>query len=476
MTTCIVWFRNDLRLHDNEVINKAVSEYDFVVPVYIIDIEYLKRSSFGFRKIGTRRMKFILQCIEELNKSLNELKSRLLVFIGKPEELLPGLARKYHASGILAHKEIASEEIASERAVMNALDGLVELRLIWGSTLFHIDDLPFEEGKLPDVFTEFRKKVEVQSAIRPEFKGPTAIPFPERDTQNESFFGAIPKPDELGFEDLEILPEYGFSFIGGEHEAWKRLNYYFFQTHSLSAYKETRNGLLGQDYSSKFSPWLAQGCISPKAIYFEVKRFEKEIKMNDSTYWLVFELIWRDYFKFVLLKYGNELFKPGGIQNRKPDIVENTQWLHAWKDGNTGIPFIDANMRELKQTGFMSNRGRQNVASFLVNDLKQDWRAGAAWFEQELIDYDVASNWGNWAYIAGVGNDPRHDRYFNIIVQAERYDVEGNYVKHWLPQLACLPQKTVHMPWMQNKEALEKNDLADAPYAFPVMVPERWNL
>ena len=182
--------------------------------------------------------------------------------------------------------------------------------------------------------------------------------------------------------------------------------------------------MLGEDYSSKFSAWLSVGCISPREIYEEVKNYEKVFGANDSTYWLIFELLWRDYFGFYLQKDKLRFF-------RQASQLTSTVGLNAWKEGRTGEPFIDANMTELRLTGFMSNRGRQNVASYLCNNLKVDWRYGAAYFEQQLIDYDVCSNWGNWAYLAGVGNDPRANRYFNTAKQAAIYDPQGRYVQLW---------------------------------------------
>lgn len=156
---------------------------------------------------------------------------------------------------------------------------------------------------------------------------------------------------------------------------------------------------------------------------------------NESTYWLVFELLWRDFFRFMFKKHQTKLFQAAGITSEKtiPKSV-GEKLLNTWVNGTTGVGFIDANMRELQLTGFMSNRGRQNVASYLCNDLKLDWRYGAAYFEQQLIDYDVCSNWGNWAYLAGVGNDPRENRYFNIEKQAQDYDKNKAFRNLWLNQ------------------------------------------
>ncbi len=149
----------------------------------------------------------------------------------------------------------------------------------------------------------------------------------------------------------------------------------------------------------------------------------------------MFELRWRDYFRFVALKYDDALFRPSGIQGIEIPWEHDWDRFERWQKGETGFPLVDANMRELAATGFMSNRGRQNVASFLTKNLGIDWRMGAEWFESRLVDYDVCSNYGNWNYTAGVGNDARGFRYFNIPKQSKDYDAKGHYVKHWLPQL-----------------------------------------
>jgi deoxyribodipyrimidine photo-lyase len=242
--------------------------------------------------------------------------------------------------------------------------------------------------------------------------------------------------------------------------------------------------MLGLDYSSKFSPWLANGCISPRYIYEEIKKYEHERTANESTYWLVFELIWRDYFRFVAMKFGNKIFQKYGL---KPESYVKTQTTTAinkternifekWRLGETGVPLIDANMKELLATGYMSNRGRQNVASFLVKDLQIDWRWGAAWFESQLIDYDVCSNWGNWLYVAGVGNDPRENRYFNILKQATNYASKGEYVKHWLPVLSNVPMDKIHSVGLLNNEEQKRFGVRlGVDYPNPIVDVRKWN-
>ncbi len=465
----IVWFRNDLRVTDNEALHRAAAECDEVIPVYVFDLTYLNSERYGSKKFGSRRVKFILESLEDLKKSLEGLGSTLMVEIGRPDEVLSRIAEKHGASMLFAQKEVTKEEVVVEEEVKGALEKTVEIQFFHGHSLYHPDDIPFEIESVPDVFSDFRKKCEKESEVRSIF------PIPEKLKLPEDFpAGNIPGLEDLGFEPKPISDRAAIAFKGGEREARKRLENYFWETENLSNYKNTRNGLLGIDYSSKFSGWLAHGCISPRMIYSEVKRYEKSVKKNSSTYWMVFELIWRDYFRYVAMKFGNQLFYPGGIRNEEVNWKSDQKKLEAWKKGETGIPFVDANMRELNETGFMSNRGRQIVASYLVKDLKQDWRFGAAYFEQELIDYDVTSNWGNWAYVAGVGNDPRENRYFNILTQAGRYDGKGEYVKHWLPELSDLPIEFIHKPWELSDSEKSKFGLHGSPFGKPLYVNEKW--
>jgi deoxyribodipyrimidine photo-lyase len=234
----------------------------------------------------------------------------------------------------------------------------------------------------------------------------------------------------LGLQQIEQHPNSAFPFKGGSEQAKRRLDHYFWDTNKLSYYKQTRNELLGINYSSKLSAWLANGSISPRQIYWEIMDYENEVKKNQSTYWLIFELIWRDYFKYIALKHQDAIFHLGGILNKDYHWYTSDAKVKSWIEGTTREPFVNANMIELNKTGWMSNRGRQNVASYFTKDLLLDWRIGAAYFESQLIDYDVHSNYGNWMYVAGVGNDPR-DRKFNVRFQAERYDEGGKFQRLW---------------------------------------------
>ena len=439
----IVWYRNDLRLHDHEAMHEALASVEEVIPVYCFDPRHFGETSFGFAKTGSFRAQFLLESVQNLRERLRSKGGELIIVHGKPEEVLPKLAQQYGAAGVFAHKEVTEEETQVEKRLEKALFAQgITLELKWGATLYHLHDLPMPINSLPEVFTQFRKQVEKMASLREILPTPEQVVVPSNITA-----GKIPAIEDLGLSTPKQDPRAVLSFYGGEVAGLERLQDYLWEDDLLREYKETRNGLLGADYSSKFSAWLALGCLSPRKVYQEVKRYEDLRIKNKSTYWLIFELIWRDYFRFVAKKHGNKLFQASGIKDQGWKGSIDWGKFEKWKRGATGIPFVDANMLELKLSGFMSNRGRQNVASFLVNDLNLDWRMGAEYFESQLIDYDVCSNWGNWNYVAGVGNDPREGRYFNILSQAKRYDPQGTYVKYWLPELANLPSGMIHDPY-----------------------------
>ena len=325
-------------------------------------------------------------------------------------------------------KEWTSEEVTVFSDLKKVVSTDVIFNTYYDQFLHHPYDVDMPFSDIPQVFTNFRKHAEKQSDIRLSVINNPSEPIDTIKNKTQ-----IPKLEDLGFNDFETHINSAFPFKGGESEATKRLNNYFFETKKLGFYKKTRNGLIGTDFSSKFSPWLANGSISARTIYWQIKTFEKEHYKNQSTYWLIFELIWRDYFKYISLKHGNSIFKIGGILKKEYKWNNDKDLVQKWIKGETKSSFVNANMIELKKTGWMSNRGRQNVASFFSKDLKLDWRIGAAYFESLLIDYDVHSNYGNWMYVSGVGNDPR-DRKFNVKLQAERYDGNRKFQKLWLQE------------------------------------------
>jgi len=439
----LLWYCNDLRVHDHEPLHQAVNAGAAIIPLYCFDPRQFGKTAFGFAKTGAFRAQFLLESVADLRRSLQFLGSDLIIRQGFPEQVIPELVTSLGITAVYYYGEVTAEEGAIEAALRTVLKPMgVKFQSFWGHTLYHLDDLPFGIRQIPELFTTFRKQVEQESSVNLLFTTPTALP-----ALPTVALGDLPQLAEFGLEP-PIADDRGvLAFRGGETAGVARLQDYFWGGDRLRTYKETRNGMLGADYSSKFSPWLALGCLSPRYIHAQVQEYETQRIRNDSTYWLIFELLWRDYFRLICAKHGTKIFQPAGLQGI--DIPWKQDWVRfeQWRDGTTGFPLVDANMRELAATGYMSNRGRQNVASFLTKNLGIDWRMGAKWFESLLIDYDVCSNYGNWNYTAGVGNDARGFRFFNIQKQAKDYDPQGAYVKHWLPELADIPAAKVHEPW-----------------------------
>jgi deoxyribodipyrimidine photo-lyase len=467
----IVWFRQDLRLHDNEALCNALRMGDEVLPVYIFDERIFQgKTRFGFPKTGSNRAQFILESVDDLRKNLRKAGADLIIRVGRPEAILSELAQTIKASWVICNRERTQEEILVQDGLETKLWGFgVELMYTRGKMLYHTQDLPMPVQHTPDYFFQFRKENEDITPVRAPLPAPLKMPTVPGGIDP----GDLPTLENLSLPPVVHDPRAAMVFKGGETAALQRLHSYFWEKGLVSTYKDTRNGLLGSDYSSKFSPWLSQGCLSPKFIYHELKRYENERGANESTHWLFFELLWRDFFRLMGKKHGNQIFLKGGVQN-KPlrQLKNNRELLSLWIDGRTGVPFIDANMREIKNTGWMSNRGRQNTASFLVKDLKVNWQMGAEYFESQLIDYDPCSNWGNWNYVAGVGSDPREDRIFNILTQAKTYDPTGDFVRHWCPEFTNVPLDKVHRPDLMN--AADRHQIGLSDYPKPLVKMDKW--
>ena len=425
-STSIVWFTDNLRVQDNSVLNKAMKNSERVIGIYFLIPKEFNKTQFGFKKTEKFRAKFLLDTLKDLKSELDALNISLLVFNSVLEDQISKLVNTYDVKAVYHQKEWTDEEIRRINSVKKCLPSDVIVHECYDQFLFHPDDVTFHYSETPKVFTQFRKQLERKSSVRP-----LVSVQPQKICSRVEIDFKLPTLEQLGFEDFDVDLRTACPFKGGSTSAEKRLDYYFFKTQSLGVYKKTRNGLLGENYSSKFSPWLANGSLSARQIYWKIKDFEQQFYANQSTYWLFFELIWRDFFKFISLKHGNAIFKLEGILNVAYNWTENSKFVKEWTEGRTADDFVNANMIELKNTGWMSNRGRQNVASFFAKTLKIDWRIGAAYFESMLLDYDVHSNYGNWMYVSGVGNDPR-DRTFNLKRQAEMYDGDKLFRNHWL--------------------------------------------
>lgn len=416
----IIDLRNTLRLSDNPLL-QGVAE-----PMLVYVVEDIR-----WRRMSPRRQWFLRQALADVRSQARALGGDLVIRYGDRVEQLQALGGPIRVAACSGWDEREQDRIlGAERIDANSL--------------FNASDLPFDE--VPEPFTKFRNKVQKKVPVNEPLPAPTTLPPIQVDP------GELPQVAEPPVEPRAVI-----AFEGGEAAGAAHLTRYLSDPRRPTTYKETRNGLLGADYSTKFSPWLAQGSLSARTIWHAVSAFERDVHKNDSTYWIKFELLWREYFHWWVQGWGAGLYQaPQGARSYEP------AW-QAWSTANTGVPFIDANMSELIHSGFMSNRGRQNVASFLAKDLGLDYRLGADFFEYHLLDYDHASNWGNWAYVAGVGADPRDDRWFNVMLQATRYDKRGGYVRHWLDHLDGVDDRQIHWPWVTGATAQ------------PIVSPAGWN-
>ncbi|MFZ6731308.1 DASH family cryptochrome [Undibacterium sp. Ji42W] len=435
--TIIYWFRNDLRLEDNPALIAACQNAEKILFVYCHSPSTLHTLRWQLPHPGLHRQRFLASALADLRQQLVTRGNQLLEVNMGAADFFPLLAGEL-GSRIIYCEEIAAPYEQDEVIALNAAGLTVHTR--WQSTLIDPVDLPFMPNALPDVFTQFRTIIEREGVQAPApLPGVQSLPpLPGNYSQIASQWAIDALSDEARIStDIEeaqmderssfpyFLPE----FSGGSTAACAHVKRYL-NRKLPHTYKQTRNQLSGLDYSTKFSPWLASGAISARQIFSALKKFEAEHGANESSYWIWFELLWRDYFCLLHLKYGRQLYFAKGLSDF-PIPTHNAENFSDWCLARTGEPFIDAAMAELAATGYLSNRMRQVVASYLIHELACDWRAGAAWFEAQLIDYDVYSNQGNWLYIAGRGTDPRNGRRFNIQKQVHDHDRDGSYRRLW---------------------------------------------
>jgi deoxyribodipyrimidine photo-lyase len=453
MNTSLVWFKNDLRLHDNEMLCNAIANSDAVICCYCVEPNLFKKLNLGFRKADINRFKFLEQAVLDLQKRLEEINGHLIIKQKGALIDIPEMVEKYEITSIYAESEYASEEINLQNQLKLKLPK-TNFNFSWGKTLYHKDDIPFEISAIPLTSKAYRIPTSKESKPRETFKAPVNVnSYPDIPSNH------FPSYKKFGFDDESYKKSNPF-LKGGESEALKRLEYYFTESELLTSYRWTRNKSLGLDYSSKFSPYLALGCISPRFIYEKVKEYEINIKKNQSTWWLVFELVWRDYFTFKGMRFRNEIFKTKGFKNKDVNWGNNKNYFEKWKTGTTGIPFIDAHIRQLNETGYMSNRGRVNCASYLIHDLKINWTRGAAYFESQLIDYDVSANWLNWHVQAF------EIYYTNPVHQSLKYKA-NEYIAKWIPELKNISDDKIHAPWL-----FDLNESLN--YPKPIEVHKKW--
>ena len=501
--------RRDLRVADNPIfheISKLAGQsqkpFTHVLPIYVFPAQQVEVSGFledeskkspypearsevgKFWRCGPHRAKFLAQSVWDVKSELESRGSGLAIRVGMINDVLDDLLSAFQTKqqdvkvvGLWMTEEDGVEEKREERAAQSiAQKKGVDFRL-WTDEKYFIDDrdIPFDNPrKYPDVFTAYRKSVEpLRDAPRKVLNMPKSLPaLPDNVPPQKEPFSIPQSYDELEaalLKPLKAKPLLGnmgsmpkgvksaHPFDGGAKTGQQRIQH-LIGSGSMTKYKDTRNGLLGLDFSTKLSAWLALGCITARQVHFQLLDFEEgrsdQYKgtqgygkgENKGTAAVRFELLWRDYMRLCTRKFGPRLFREEGFRNdqsttwkypeKNPDVQKT---FERFLRGETGTGLIDASQRELWHTGYTSNRARQNVASYLAKHLGINWKLGAEWYESLLTDYDLSSNWGNWQYVAGVGNDPRGEaRVFNPVKQAFDYDPQGDYVKAWVEEVKDL--------------------------------------
>jgi deoxyribodipyrimidine photo-lyase len=412
--TALYWFNHDLRVHDNAALLEASLNCEQLICLFCIDDAWFKATGLNARSMGDTRLRFLQQSLHDLCRQLAQRGQSLVVLRGNPVEVISDIITRYQVDALYRSHHVGVYENRQWQHLRMDFPRIA-FESVWTHTLFEPEQLPFVLENLPASFSQFRKQIE-ELAIAPPVTMPRELPAPigELVRKSEKY---VKKPNHSEYE-------------GGESAAMSHLSSYFDSDAPLH-YKTTRNALDGWTNSTKFSPWLANGNLSVRQLVKTLREYEKRNIANDSTYWIFFELLWREYFQWVALKLGHKLFRPQGVSNTKPSCCFYPERYQKWCHGNTPYPLVNALMKQLNETGYMSNRGRQIAASCLIHEMQLDWRFGAAYFQQQLIDYDVASNWGNWQYIAGVGMDPRGGRHVNIDKQTRQYDPDGHFVREW---------------------------------------------
>jgi deoxyribodipyrimidine photo-lyase len=446
--TALYWFNNDLRIEDNSLLTKLAQESKSLHCCFIIDPQWFNSSSLLKSAMGLNRWNFLKQSLKELAKALHNRNIELQVLYGKPENILPKLVDELAIDTLGCGRQVGYQEKQSLKAIQNKLPGLT-FKTAWLNTLF-TEDFIVNSNAVFGSFSKFRKVAEkhlIKINIEPsssDWQCHDKGLQPINTTENASLHNAITVVDNLFPSQAPHNKTVNEIIIKGGCDVASRHLTDYFLSGAADHYKQTRNDLDGLRRSTLFSPWLALGCLSVKKVWQTISDYEQRYQANESTYWIKLELLWREYFQWLALAQGRHLFTFKGSAKAAPNTTFHQERFQQWSTGKTKYPLVNALMKQLNSTGFMSNRGRQIVASCLVNELALDWRYGASYFEKQLIDYDVASNWGNWQYIAGVGADPKGGRWFNIEKQRQYFDPDGEFIAKWQGNKQLTPIPLAH--------------------------------
>ncbi|MCM8748202.1 DNA photolyase family protein [Thermomicrobiaceae bacterium CFH 74404] len=433
------WIRRDLRLHDNQALAEAMRLARTVIPVFVLDPALLSSASQS-----RRRTQFLFASLACLDRDLRSRGSKLIVRSGTPVEVLERLACEVGARWVVAEADYSPYALRRDRAVAQRVD----LRLCPGLTLQDPRELRAPSGRPYTVFTAFARSW----WQRPAPQLDAVIPPPAR----------LPPVEDVSSErivaELDAFPVHVFP--PGEAEARARLDAFVSGSDPpIFRYASERNRLDGAG-SSRLSPYLRFGMVSVREAWCRasqlLERAPDEASRAGVRAWLN-ELVWREFYITLLYSFPRMVRESLRPEYREIEWDDAGDALAAWYRGQTGYPAVDAAMRQLAAEGWISNRARMLVASFLVKDLLLDWRLGERWFFQQLIDGDPAANSGGWQWSAGTGTDAApYFRVFNPTKQGERYDPGGRWVRKWVPELCHVPDEFIHRPWAMPRAVQER--------------------
>ncbi|GBQ82764.1 cryptochrome/photolyase family protein [Asaia krungthepensis] len=441
----LVWFRDDLRLADHPALTAASEKGGKILCVYVLD------TSDAIRAPGGAYKWFLHGALEALRDSLREHGGDCLILEGDPVTVIPDLVAHTGARAVFCHHRYQKQARAQDEAVAQKLDALdCAFNRSHGTVLRNPESVTTKTGTPYKIFSAWWKGFQALGTPPSPLPVPGQLKFQDVTLKGKKTL----KPCALGKALLPSKPDWGKKmgeyWEHGEDEAAELVH--DFAHEALGQYDTGRNDMAAEG-SSRLSPYLRLGVLSPRQIWHDCK--DKGRTPDRDTY--LSELGWRD-FSWYTLFHNPELPE----RNLKPQF-DKLSWrrspkqLLAWQRGQTGIPVVDAGMRQLWETGWMHNRARMIVASFLAKHLLIDWREGESWFWDTLIDADPASNAVNWQWVAGTGIEASpFFRIFNPLRQAAKFDPEGDYIRRWVPELAKLPKESLAAPWEADPETLDK--------------------
>lgn len=443
----IVWFRLDLRLADNPALEAAVKRGEAIVPVFI----FAPEEEAPWQPGGASRW-WLHQSLAALEAELRLLESKLILRIGPSHETLQNLAKETGASAIFWNRRYEPAMIARDAEIKKALRaGGVEAESFNAALLHEPWTIENQSGKPFRVFTPFWKRCMAEAPPTPPLPKPKRLPAPKT------------WPKSLPLDALELEPKIkwaeGIQAASQPGEEGARTQLKHFLRNGVNNYGEQRN-LPGTSGTSRLSPHLHFGEISPRQIWHGLRQQAEARGLPDAKWrsnQFLTEIGWREFSHHLLFHFPGTTSEPLRPEFARFPWRQDEVFLRAWQKGGTGYPIVDAGMRELWATGWMHNRVRMIVASFLVKDLLLSWTEGARWFWDTLVDADLAQNTLGWQWTAGCGADAApYFRIFNPISQGEKFDLQGNYVRRWCPELAKLPDQWLHKPWQAPAEVLNQ--------------------